>query len=131
MEDISKELEKEIAQIKPAPHKIRKKNSILIIDNFGEVRSGAFLKVLVYFFLIMSLAGGLCNIVLYRLYSKTNYQNAQLKSSQDAVEKKVDRLTRENELLMARLVVTGNKVELESLTRAGKIGQDTPKNKQD
>ncbi|NDY72030.1 hypothetical protein DO021_10945 [Desulfobacter hydrogenophilus] len=130
MEDISRELEREIAQIKPAPHKMRKENSILIINDFGEMRSGAFLKVFVYFFLVISLIGGLGTVVFYRLYSKVNNQNIQLKNSQDVFEKKVDRLTSEKEILMARLVVTGNAVELEALTRHGKIGQDPPKQEQ-
>ncbi|MBP9597919.1 MAG: hypothetical protein KBE30_02110 [Desulfobacter sp.] len=36
-------------------------------------------------------------------------------------------MTSDKELLMARLVVTGNTGELEALTLAGKIGQDPPK----
>ncbi|MBP9597918.1 MAG: hypothetical protein KBE30_02105 [Desulfobacter sp.] len=60
MEDISRELEREIARIKPRPHKTRKENNILIINDFGEIRSGAFLKVLVYFLGVISLAGGYC-----------------------------------------------------------------------
>lgn len=127
MEDISKELEREIAQIKPAPYKMRKENTILIINDLGEMRSGAFLKVLICFFLVISLAGWLGSVAFYRLYSRANNQNIQLKSSQDVLKKKVDRLTSENEILMARLVVTGNAAELEALTRDGKIGQDPPK----
>jgi hypothetical protein len=123
MEDISRELEREIAQIKPAPHKLRGENSILIVNDFGEIRSGAFLKVLVCFFLVVSLAGGLGTVAFYRLYAKANNQKNQLKNTQDAFEKEVDRLTREKELLMARLVMTGNAGELKALTLAGKIGQ--------
>lgn len=127
MEDISRELEREIAQIKPAAHKMRKGNSILIINDFGEIRSGAFLKVLVLLFLGISLAGGLSGVTFYRLYSKARNQNVQLKNSQDVFEKKVDRLTREKELLMARLVVTGNTAELQALTRTGQIGRSSHK----
>lgn len=127
MEDISKELEREIAQIKPAPYKMRKENTILIINDLGEMRSGAFLKVFICFFLVISLVGGLGSIAFYRLYSRANNQNIQLNSSLDVFKKKVDRLTSENEILMARLVVTGNAAELEALTRDGKIGQDPPK----
>ncbi|MGD9687209.1 MAG: hypothetical protein AB7U43_09595 [Desulfobacter sp.] len=126
MEDISRELEREIARIKPRPHKTRKENNILIINDFGEIRSGAFLKVLVYFLGVISLAGG-GTVTFYRLYSKANHQTVQLKSSQGVFQKKVDRLTSDKELLMARLVVTGNTGELEALTLAGKIGQDPPK----
>nr|WP_321404099.1 hypothetical protein [uncultured Desulfobacter sp.] len=127
MEDISRELEREIAQIKPAPHKLRGENTILIINDFGEIRSGAFLKVLVCFFLVLSLAGGLGTVAFYTLYSKANYQKNQLKNTQDAFEKEVDRLTREKELLMARLVMTGNAGELKALALTGRIGQEPPK----
>jgi len=114
MEDISRELEREIARIKPRSHKTRKENNILIINDFGEIRSGAFLKVLVYFLGVISLAGGLGTVTFYRLYSKANHQTVQLKSSQGVFQKKVDRLTSDKELLMARLVVTGNTGELEA-----------------
>ncbi|WP_020589184.1 hypothetical protein [Desulfobacter curvatus] len=130
MEDISRELEREIAQIKPAPHKMRKENSILIINDFGEMRSGAFLKVLICFFLVVSLAGGLGTVFFYRLYAKVSNQNVQLKSFREVFEKKVDRLVSEKEILMARLVVTGNVAELEALTRDGKIGQEPPPKKE-
>ncbi|WP_321491526.1 hypothetical protein [uncultured Desulfobacter sp.] len=126
MEDISRELEREIARIRPAPHKRRKVNNILIVNEFGEMRSGDFLKALVYIFLVISIVGGLCSIVFYQLYSKADDQNIQLRQSQDVLEEKVDRLTSEKELLMARLVVTGNTAELEALTRTGKIGLDLP-----
>ena len=127
MEDIPRALEREIARIKPKPQKTRKEKNILIVNDFGEIRSGAFLKVLVCFLGIISLAGGLCSVAFYRLYSKANNQNIQLKSSLAVFEKKVDRLTSEKELLMARLVLTGNTAELEALTRAGNVGQDTPR----
>jgi len=123
MEDISRELEREIAQIKPAPHKLRRENEILIVNDFGEIRSGAFLKVLVCFFLVVSLAGGLGTVSFYQLYAKANNQKNQLKNTQDAFEKEVDRLTREKELLMARLVMTGNAADLKALALAGKIDQ--------
>lgn len=126
MEDIPRELEREIARIKPAPHKRRKVNSILIINEFGEMRSGDFLKVLVYILLVISMAGGLGAIVFYRLYSKADGQNIQFKRSREVLTQKVDRLISEKELLMARLVVTGNTAELETLAHAGKIGLEPP-----
>lgn len=127
MEDISRELEREIAQIKPAPHKLRREKKILIINDFGEIRSGAFLKVLVCFLLVVSLAGGMGTFAFYRLYVKANNQKNQLVNTQDAFEKELDRLTREKELLMARLVMTGNAAELKALVLDGKLGQTPPK----
>ena len=126
MEDISKELEREIAQIKPAPHKLRKENTILIVNDLGEMRPGGFLKVFIWVFLLVSLAGGAGTGIFYRLYSKANNQNVQLKRAQNVFKKKVGRLTGEKELLMARLVVTGNAAELEALTRDGNISQNSP-----
>lgn len=123
MEDISRELEREIAQIKPAPHKLRREKAILIVNDFGEIRSGAFLKVLVCFLLFVSLVGGLGAFAFYRLYVNANNQKNQLVNTQDAFEKEVDRLTREKELLMARLVMTGNAAELKALALNGKLGQ--------
>jgi hypothetical protein len=123
MEDISRELEREIAQIKPAPHKLRRENAILIVNDFGEIRSGALLKILVCFLLVVSLTGGLGTLTFYRLYAKANNQKNQLISTQDAFEKEVDRLTREKELLMAKLVMTGNGDELKALTLDGKLAQ--------
>ncbi len=124
MEDLSKGLEREIAQIKPVPHKMHRKNSILIINDFGEIRSGDYLKVLICFFLVISLAGGLGTVVFYRLYARAYNQNVQLKSSQDVLNKQVNRLISEKEMLMARLVVTGNTAELDALTRDGNTGQN-------
>ncbi|NWH06003.1 hypothetical protein [Desulfobacter latus] len=63
-------------------------------------------------------------VFFYRLYFKTNNQNFQLKRSQGVLKKEVDRLTSEKEMLMARLVVTGNAAELDALTRDGKIGKN-------
>ncbi len=88
MEDISRELEREIAQIKPAPYKMRKEDSILIVNDFGEIRSGSFFKVLIYVLLVISLVGVLGTGGVYLLYAKANSRNLQLISLQDANEKK-------------------------------------------
>jgi hypothetical protein len=44
MEDISRELEKEIARSKPKPYKQDRKTRLLIIDDFGQVKSREYLK---------------------------------------------------------------------------------------
>ena len=58
MEDISRELEREIAKAKPAPYKARREKKILIIDDFGETRPGGYLKTLArVFFMIPPFEG--------------------------------------------------------------------------
>ena len=126
MEDISRELEREIARIKPAPHKVRRENRILIVNDAGEIRSGDFLRLLVYVLLVISILGGLGTIAFYRFYAKAHSLNVQLEESLESLEKKADRLISEKELLMARLVMTGNTAELETLAGSGKVGSKPP-----
>ncbi|MCG8633588.1 MAG: hypothetical protein MI863_07150 [Desulfobacterales bacterium] len=113
MEDISRELEREIARAKPSPHRTSRKKKILVVDDFGELKSGGYLKVLVYLFSITSvigIAGALC---FYFLYTSASNENSLLKEKLAGVEKKADRLTNDKEILMARLVMTGKKPALD------------------
>ncbi len=112
MEDISRELEREIARAKPSPHKTSRKKRVLIIDDFGELSSGGYLKVLVYLFLAFSLAGALCTAGFYILFATAQKENIVLKDRLAIIEKKADRLTNEKEILMARLVMAGKKPDL-------------------
>ena len=112
MEDISRELEREIARAKPAPYKIRKKKRILIIDDFGELSSGWYLKFLIYFFLIISILGALGTAGFNFLYAKAQRENIDLKGQVARSKEKVEGLTKDKEILMARLVMAGKKPDL-------------------
>lgn len=107
MEDISRELEREIARAKPSPHKASREKRILIVDDFGELKSGGYLKVLVYLFSIMSIIGILGTAGFIFLYTGTARESAQLKQELSGLERKLTRLTNEKEILMARLVISG------------------------
>ena len=109
MEDISRELEREIARAKPSPHKASREKRILIVDDFGELKSGGYLKVLVYLFSITSIIGILGAVVFFYLYTGLAQESAQLKQELSGLEKKLTRLTNEKEILMARLVISGEK----------------------
>ncbi len=115
MEDISRELEREIARTKPKPYNRPKGKNILIVDNFGELKSGNYLKGMVYFFLVVSIVASCGTGGFYWLYSKAEIHNVQLRATVDTLGERVQRLTGEKELLMARLVVTGNVSELETM----------------
>ena len=118
MEDISRELEREIARAKPKPHKTSRKKKILVVDDFGEMRPGGHLKVMLYLLLVTSLIGLLCAGVLYVLFDMANRENVTLKSDLAVLEKQVGRLTNDKELLMARLVMSGEKPELPEVAAA-------------
>jgi hypothetical protein len=113
MEDISRELEKEITQLKPSPYKKSKKKSILIVDDFGEMKSAGHLKVLVYVFGVASLVCFLAAGGLYYFFSHQAVENKRLKSEVAGLAKKNDRLINEREVLMARLVISGKEPGIE------------------
>lgn len=114
MEDISRELEREIARAKPKPHKTSRKKKVLVVDDFGELKSGAYLRVMVYVFSIISLVGILSSTGLYYFYSHEAAENVRLTATVAGLEKKAKQLTSDKELLMARLVMSGNTSGLES-----------------
>ncbi len=113
MEDISRELEREIARAKPSPYKTSRKKRILVVDDFGEFKSGGYLKVLVYLFLIISVIGISGALGFYFLFTNTSRENLLLKEEVAGLETKAGRLTKDKEILMARLVMAGKKPELE------------------
>jgi hypothetical protein len=46
MEDISRELEREITQSKPTPYKQNRKKRVLILDDFGEMKNLSYLNLI-------------------------------------------------------------------------------------
>jgi len=113
MEDISRELEREITQFKPAPYKKSRKKSILMVDDFGKTKTAGHLKVLVYVFGVASLVCFLTAGGLYYFFSHQAVENKRIKSEVAGLSKKVDRLIKEREVLMARLVISGKKPGIE------------------
>jgi hypothetical protein len=113
MEDLSRELEKEITQLKPSPYKKSRKKSILMVDDFGEMKPAGHLKVLVYLFGVASLVFLLAAGGLYYFFSHQVVENKRLKSEVAGLAKKVDRFIHEREVLMARLVISGKNPGIE------------------
>lgn len=107
MEDISRELEREIALTKPKPHKHDRKTQILIVDDFGKMKSGEYLKRLV---ISLSIGSAVCFVLaalFFSLYMGLSRNSGQVKARLGVAEKKLEELTREKEVLMARLVIQG------------------------
>lgn len=130
MEDISRELEKEIAQSKPSPYKKNRKKSFLIVDDFGEIKSAGHLKVFVYVFLVIGTLSFFAAGGLYILFSQEALENKQLKLELTEQKKKADSLVADNEILMARLVISGIKPGIsDPITASGAPSVNTAKEK--
>ena len=107
MEDISRELEREIARSKPKPYKLDRKTRVLIVDNFGEIKSGEYLKIFVMILSIISLVCFVAAALFYYLHTGLSQEINFTKNKLVSAEKKVNELIREKEVLMARLVISG------------------------
>jgi hypothetical protein len=114
MEDISRELGREIALSRPAPFKRDLRKKILIIDDLGEVKSGGWLKISLYSLLVISLVCMVTTLVLFIHFSSLSKENQTLIEQLSNAENKIDYLTDEKEVLMARLVISGKKPILNS-----------------
>lgn len=126
MEDISRELERELKAIKsapykPAPHKKDRKKKVIVVDDFGEMTSGEWIKIISIFLFILSLVAVSACAVLYYLYTgvKTVHTGAAEKIA--AMERRIDGLIDEKEVLTAKLVILEKRLgDPSSLTDDGK-----------
>ncbi|MCF6247282.1 MAG: hypothetical protein L3J69_07960 [Desulfobacula sp.] len=107
MEDISRELEKEIAQSKPKPYKKDEETRIIIIDDFGQMKSGEYLKYFLRVSLVLTIVCFVVAIVFFKLYSDVSKDISMTSDRLILADKKVDTLTKEKEVLIARLVILG------------------------
>lgn len=114
MEDISRELEKEIARSKPKPYKQDRKTRILIIDDFGKMKSGEYLKSFVKILSFISVVCFAAAVLFYYLYTSLSQDAALIRDRLVRAEKKVDVLTGEKEVLMARIVISGKEPGIKS-----------------
>ena len=107
MEDISRELEREIAKSKPKPFRKNRKIKILIVDDFGKVISGNYIKIILLVLSFISIITFLISTWLFYHYSVLSQETGSTKKRLLLAEKKINELTDEKEVLMARLVILG------------------------
>ncbi len=123
MEDISRELEREIAKAKPSERKKNRNKRVLIVDDYGEMRSGDYLRGFAKFFAVSSMVCALAAGGLYFFYKDLSVQNRLLTKKTQHLEKKYNALVNEKEILMARLVILGKEPKVPGpLADAGKSG---------
>ena len=130
MEDISRELEKEIALAKPKPHKQNRKSRVLIVDDFGRMRSGEYLKKLSLGFGLLSIISLCSALVLYYLYTDLSINTARMNDELSVAREKVKSLTTDKEVLMARLVILGQAPDIkkqETVTESETARSETAK----
>ena len=112
MEDISRELEREIARSKPKPYIQDRRTRLIIVDDFGEMKSGDHFKTLVKVFSFMSVICFTAALVFYYLYTDLSRDSSSIEAKLDIAQNKVNKLTQEKEVLMAKLVISGLKLDL-------------------
>ena len=112
MEDISRELEREIARSKPKPYIQDRRTRVIIVDNFGEMKSGDYLKTLVKFFSFIGVICFIAAVVSCYLYAGLSKDSGSIQTKLAVAQKKVNKLTQEKEVLMAKLVISGQKLDI-------------------
>jgi len=112
MEDIPKNLEKELSRLGGA--KSLKKNKrwmLLIVNDHGRVLSFRRFKGLVTLSVLLVVASLFTAAALYFLYERVTRENRQLKNEVALSRKHAETLRGNNEKLTARLVVAESRIE--------------------
>lgn len=123
MEDISRELEKELkAHTRPVTVKRKIKTELYFIDEVGNIASAAWIRSLVGVLAILTFFSTATAGVFVYLYTNSGGQQSELTRRLATQEKRVKQLVGEKEILMARLVLSGN----DSSIAVGKGVPDKP-----
>jgi hypothetical protein len=85
---------------------------VIIVDDFGEMKSGDYLKTLVKFFSFMSVICFIAALVSCYLYADLSKDSGSIQTKLATAQEKVNKLTQEKEVLMARLVISGQKLDI-------------------
>jgi hypothetical protein len=122
MDDRSRELEREISQARPKPFKRDKRVKILIVDDFGKIKSGGYLKVFVKILSVVSIVCMVTIALFYHFYTQVSRRAVFTEQRLVLAQTKLNDLMREKEILMARLVMSGKDPGIEP--NGAKKGKD-------
>lgn len=125
MEDISRELEREIAKSRPKPFRKNRRIKILLVDDFGRVVSGNHMKIIFTGLCFLTIAALLTSTVFIYKYLTLSGEEGSFEGRLILAEKRITELTSEKEVLMARLVILGKEPGLKkNLEKPLKNGLD-------
>jgi hypothetical protein len=116
MDDISRELEKEISKSKPKPLKKNRTFNVLIVDDDGNIRYGNRYKALLILLSILSIISICISILFFHLYSSLSEEALSDKADLVSAKKKIEKLSFEREQLIAKLVLLGEEPKILNYT---------------
>ena len=119
MEDISRELEEEIARSKPSEYKRKKSQQILVVDDLGQMRCASYLLVLIKTLWVLVIVLGLVAGGLFFLYFNSAREKNSLQTRVKQLEARAGQLKTEKEMLMAKLVIAGKAALITDMGKAG------------
>lgn len=113
MEDISRELEREIkAYSKLSKSKRKRDKRLILVDDFGHMKTANWIGRAARLFFYLSIILGAAAGAYFWLYSDLKAENRRLNQRIASAEKKIDNLTDRNEHLMAKVVLSGKNPEV-------------------
>ena len=113
MEDLSRELEKELkAHSRPDPVKKKIKTELYFIDEFGRINPVSWMRPFMFFLVFLTLASSSTAAFFVYFYTHGGAVNKELVQRLHSQEKSIQKLTSDKELLMARLVLSGNALDI-------------------
>lgn len=109
MEDLSRELEKELkAHSRPVPVKKKIRTELYYIDDLGRIAPASWIKPFMFFLVFLTLASSSIAAFFVYFYTHGGAVHKELVQRLHSQEKSIQKLTSDKELLMARLVLSGN-----------------------
>ncbi|MCK5311742.1 MAG: hypothetical protein KAJ62_06510 [Desulfobacteraceae bacterium] len=109
MEDISRELEKEIESYSsPVRNKRKTETRYIAVDDFGSMKSADWIKKALLSLSVLCLVLFATTFLFYKLYANYKIENTKLQENLNSAEKKVKDSIKEKEFLMAKLVISDN-----------------------
>lgn len=120
MEDLSRELEKELkTHARPAPVKKKIRADFYRIDEFGKMTCVSWIRPLMFFLTVLALGSILTASSFGYLFIHGSSARTGLVQRLEDHDRTIRKLSRDREILMAQLVLTGNTPDLESMSEQG------------
>lgn len=112
MENIQRDLAKEIAALQPSkPTRKNKRWTLLFVGDQGKVVTIRWFRWIVMLWASLLVLAAIVSGTLYYLYRHTRNENVSLERSLDTIQQQIAGLRNDKEVLMTQLVVTETEME--------------------